>query len=462
MKVSNFLKLLLTALIFLSSSCQSTYVSKAYKWEKVPEGIKAPVALIFPDFLKDHVLGINALEGNNSFAINLGKRLYEDLESKFRKHFVNSQFHSLEVDSKTYPRLICQEIENSLQPKSFSYKGKVTFILKMNAMSKPENLKYSFRTGKLGSSMFLQQMTGSSSSRSTEDELIKEIVGAMEPAIVRMAQAEISRNKSSIAALETGSSTPTPHHFDAKSLKGDYHALIIGNNKYSKISALKSAVNDAETIERILRREYGFITKILRDCTREQLMNALDQYRTTLGKNDKFFLYYAGHGKEDNDEGYWLPVDADPDKRSQWISNSDIKTAIKSLGAQHVLIVADSCFSGKLLREVRGLNVRVKSSPLSRIPKRFLKKARQVISSGGTEPVLDGGGENNHSVFAGAMIKALKGNHGVLEASDLSSILKKQLQWAGAQQVPEGGDIPGVGHDGGEFIFIRKQARIGQ
>jgi hypothetical protein len=52
------------------------------------------------------------------------------------------------------------------------------------------------------------------------------------------------------------------------------------------------------------------------------------------------------------DEGYWLPVDATYDIEINWLSNSLITRNIKAIQAKHILVVADSCYSGKLLRSI--------------------------------------------------------------------------------------------------------------
>ena len=46
----------------------------------------------------------------------------------------------------------------------------------------------------------------------------------------------------------------------------------------------------------------------------------------------------------------WLPRDADLEEDTNWISNSYLKRKLKSLKANNIIIIADSCFSGKLLR----------------------------------------------------------------------------------------------------------------
>jgi len=235
--------------------------------------------------------------------------------------------------------------------------------------------------------------------------------------------------------------------------RGRYYAVVIGNNNYQYLPRLKTAKNDAQTVARILNKEYGFNVKILLDAKRADILVAISKLRETLTRMDNLLIYYAGHGwlDKEGDEGYWLPVDATKDNEINWISNSSITTQIKAMEANHVLIVADSCYSGKLGRSIHIQ----KRAPdyYSRIAK---KRARSVIASGGLEPVIDSGGKGNHSVFASAFIEALQGNNHIMDTSELFNIIRRPIV-LNADQTPEYADIRKAGHDGGEFLFIRKK-----
>ncbi|UCD27444.1 MAG: ankyrin repeat domain-containing protein [Planctomycetota bacterium] len=234
---------------------------------------------------------------------------------------------------------------------------------------------------------------------------------------------------------------------------GNYHALVIGNNNYRKLPKLLAAKNDARAVAQILRNDYGFRVKILLDADRAQILTALGNLRKRLTKKDNLLIYYAGHGWLDKeaDEGYWLPIDASADNTINWVSNSSITAVLRALEAKHALIVADSCYSGKL---GRGLHIRtITPSYLARISK---KKARSVLSSGGLEPVIDSGGEGNHSVFASAFIEALKENPQVMDGTQLFSKIRRPVM-LNSDQTPEYSDIRKAGHDGGDFLFVRKK-----
>lgn len=60
---------------------------------------------------------------------------------------------------------------------------------------------------------------------------------------------------------------------------GKYHALVIGNNEYTHIDKLKTAVTDAEAIAKTLTDEYGYSVTLLINATRSSILKTLSQYR---------------------------------------------------------------------------------------------------------------------------------------------------------------------------------------
>jgi len=233
---------------------------------------------------------------------------------------------------------------------------------------------------------------------------------------------------------------------------GNYYALVIGINNYQHLPCLKTAKNDAIEVAQILKSDYGFRVKILHDASRTEILTALGKYRRTLTEKDNLLVYYAGHGWLDEaaDEGYWLPVDATRDSEVNWVSNSSITSAIRAIRAKHVMVVADSCYSGKL---VRGIHITRKDPDyLGRISQ---KKARVVLSSGGLEPVIDvGANGSTHSVFAIAFIETLKENKAILDGTELFAKIRRPVM-VNSDQTPEYGDIRKAGHAGGDFLFVR-------
>ena len=232
---------------------------------------------------------------------------------------------------------------------------------------------------------------------------------------------------------------------------GNYHAVIIGNNAYRHLPPLATAVKDARVLSDLLQTNYGFKVTLLINATRQQVIDALDQMRQILTEQDNLLIYYAGHGWLDMeaDRGFWLPVDAEENRRASWISNSDITDTVRGTRAKHVLVVVDSCYAGTL---TRGISPRLDNPAVARLAQ---KRARTVLASGGLEPVADAGG-GGHSVFARAFLDALRGNQGVLDMSQIFSTVRHQVM-LGAQQTPQYGDIRQAGHEGGDFLFVRRR-----
>jgi uncharacterized caspase-like protein len=238
---------------------------------------------------------------------------------------------------------------------------------------------------------------------------------------------------------------------------GRYYALVIGNNAYTDMSPLKTAVNDATAVAELLQTMYGFTVTLLTNTTRDEIIMALDQLRATLTDQDNLLIYYAGHGVLDTSEerGYWLPVNAKPDSRIQWISNTTITDALKAMAAKHILVVADSCYSGTLVRGidvVRPASGSERDTYLARIAQ---KRSRTVLTSGGLEPVSDSGGGKEHSVFAKAFLTALQENRDVLDGQQLFNLVRRPVV-LNASQTPEYTDIRYAGHEGGDFLFVRQ------
>ncbi len=234
---------------------------------------------------------------------------------------------------------------------------------------------------------------------------------------------------------------------------GNYYALVIGNNDYEHLEDLESAVADAESISKILSENYGYTVRTLIDATRHDIVSALNDLRADLVNSDKLLIYYAGHGNLDrgSGRGYWLPVNAEEDNLAEWISIATITDVLKAMTTKHVLVVADSCFSGSLTWSTNA-ELTVGTKRLAWLKRVAVKRSRTALTSGGLEPVLDKGG-GGHSVFAKAFLEALRENGDVLEGQELFERVRGQVV-LDSPQTPQYAAIRGAGHEDGEFLFI--------
>ncbi|MDG4605878.1 MAG: caspase family protein [Candidatus Contendobacter sp.] len=201
--------------------------------------------------------------------------------------------------------------------------------------------------------------------------------------------------------------------------QGRLIALLIGNQNYQRgWTPLKTPIADVRTLAQVLREQYGFTTKLavgkqdldleLIDADRSQIGRTLNQLTKELRESDRLLVFYAGHGAQGSDTSFWIPVDADRDDDTTWFSGEELIRQLRKIPARQVLVIADSCYAGSLIRE------RDPESPPKNEDERlkYLERmsgnpVRSYIASGGKEPVLDEGG-SGHSLFANVLLKALR------------------------------------------------------
>ncbi|HEV2606677.1 MAG TPA: caspase family protein [Xanthomonadaceae bacterium] len=248
---------------------------------------------------------------------------------------------------------------------------------------------------------------------------------------------------------------------------GNNYAVIIGNNTYQDPSyqALKSAASDATAVSQVLKARYGFQTSLLLNASRLEILTALNTMREKLGPDDNLLIYYAGHGELQGRQGYWIPVDAKDNTASTWISNAAISDILTTIKSRHVLVVADSCYSGTMTRAavpVFDLAAMSADKWNAWVGKMTSGKSRTALTSGGVQPVPDTG-SGQHSYFTRAFLNALQDNNRMLEAQRLYREVSSSLALAAIDspiaQSPGYSPIQFAGHESGDFFFVPKGAR---
>ena len=244
---------------------------------------------------------------------------------------------------------------------------------------------------------------------------------------------------------------------------GRYFAVVIGNNSYRDPAypALKSAANDANAVAALLKSRYGYQTTLVLNGGRLEMLTALNEVREKLKPEDNLLIYYAGHGELDaRGQGYWVPSDGAAGAEKTWISNAAVSEILDTMPARHVLVVADSCYSGTMTRA---------SAPTfdagSMAPEKWAGwvkamaagRSRTALTSGGVQPVPDTG-TGRHSYFARAFLNVLQDNNRLLEAQrlfrEVSTSLALGAMDSPVPQVPEYSPIRFAGHESGEFFFM--------
>ncbi len=240
---------------------------------------------------------------------------------------------------------------------------------------------------------------------------------------------------------------------------GDYFALIIGIDDYSGTwTPLNNAVRDAKAIQEMLESKYKFEyirTLYNRLATRQEIIRQLEWLARTVTEDDNVFIYYSGHGefKKEYNKGYWVPVDATEESTYQYVSNNDLQTFLSAIKSKHTLLISDACFSGDIFR---GKTISIPFEDTERYYRDVnAKLSRQAITSGGVEPVMDGG-RDGHSVFAYYLLKSLRNNDKrFFDAFSLYNDIRIPVI-NNSTQSPIFQPIKNTGDEGGQFLFIRK------
>ena len=240
-------------------------------------------------------------------------------------------------------------------------------------------------------------------------------------------------------------------------------AVVIGVNQYQKWSQLQYAVPDAQAVrDKLIQLGFPqgniiYLTDAQATKNRIELVLG-DELRRKLGRNDRVFIYFAGHGQTEDlpggkQEGYIVPVDGDKSNLfSTCISMTSVRQFSERMPAKHVFYAIDACYSGLALMRAGELDPRDQQylQKVARFP------ARQLVTAGsGGEQVIEQGG---HGAFTKTLLIALDGSadkyppFGVVTGSELGNYLQPTVSMeTNHGQTPQFGRLA-AGE--GEFMFV--------
>ncbi len=261
---------------------------------------------------------------------------------------------------------------------------------------------------------------------------------------------------------------------DKKALEGEgrRYAVVIANQNYIGRHRLQIAVHafaDADAVTVVLTSKYGFETElktsggatvplVLKDPTKREIEIALHHVGKTVGEKDTVLIFFAGHGIFEplTSIAYWVPSDAEAGFEPSYLSASDISAAIQRIQSGNVILISDSCYSGALLRGGPAKEEKFEEAQRTQVMLKLQsRRSRIVITSGNNEPVQDLGGQG-HSVFARALLTGLEEmDHDAFSARELFDAYILQQVSANADQEPQYRPLEKVGHEGGDFVFVK-------
>src|SRR5262249_9602941 len=126
-------------------------------------------------------------------------------------------------------------------------------------------------------------------------------------------------------------------------------ALVIGNDAYQNVPALKKAVNDSRTIGDSLK-QLGFTVVAAENLTRTAMSEKLLAFDRTLQPGDVAFFFFAGHGFEIRGENYLLPIDvpAATDGQEELVRDASFAAQrvidrLQARGVRTAILILDAC-----------------------------------------------------------------------------------------------------------------------
>ena len=231
---------------------------------------------------------------------------------------------------------------------------------------------------------------------------------------------------------------------------GRRYAVLFGNNDYpAPIPQLETPIADVSQTADVLKSRFDYETRVVKDATKAQIIESLNQVAAQANPEDSVLLFYAGHGylMDDINMGFWIPIDGSVKTPANWISNKDISKLLAAIRARQLILVSDSCFSGSLTREQK-----ITYSGTPKADEVLRRRSVVVLSSGGDEPVSDEGKEG-HSIFAYNLIKALDKASGTTPGYEVWRTVHRNVKEEYTQE-PQYGAVVSAGHaEGGEYLF---------
>lgn len=238
-------------------------------------------------------------------------------------------------------------------------------------------------------------------------------------------------------------------------------ALVIGNAKYeAAVGPLRNTANDAKAVAKTLR-ELGFAVIEKHDVTRDQLLRAVVEFRTTLSGAEVGLFYYAGHGISVAGSNYLLPVksgytaEGADDVTLRLLAETklfNVEQAVadmKSSGALCNLVILDACRTTAVARTGR---TRDANNPGGLSEMKPPAGSLIAFATDAGQTALDGDGTNG--LYTEELLKNLR-----TPGLTVEQVFKRTR--AGVLERSKGGQIPAeysrlVGDD----IFLAGQASI--
>ena len=183
-------------------------------------------------------------------------------------------------------------------------------------------------------------------------------------------------------------------------------ALVIGNSKYEKASALHNPVNDAHLVSSTFT-ELGFQVIMGVDLSNAEMKHKIRDFGRSLDQAEVAVCFYAGHGLEVRGENYLVPISADIEQEyeveDECVSVNRILATMENSDAGVNILILDSCRNNPFARSWRSGGSSGGLAQMSAPPSTLL-----CYATAPNETASDGSVGEQNSPFTKAFVAALK------------------------------------------------------
>jgi len=236
------------------------------------------------------------------------------------------------------------------------------------------------------------------------------------------------------------------------------YALIFAIDKYDHWDDLVNPINDARSIETVLKQKYNFQTEVVENATIEEVLAKLYDYNTKkFNAQDQLFIFFAGHGYFDETlgEGYVVASNSllNDKGKTTYIPHTVLRQRVDNIKCEHIFLAMDVCFGGTIdpiLAKSRSGDVYAEATDEEYLVRKLSKRTRKFLTSGSKEYVSDGI-QGKHSPFAAKFIQALRevgaGNDRILTLTEM------QVYFLKLPTEPRSGSF-GSDDPASDFVFV--------
>jgi len=240
--------------------------------------------------------------------------------------------------------------------------------------------------------------------------------------------------------------------YAANSPMGKTWVVFIENSDYESFASLDGPIKDIRLMKTALA-DYEVHNIIHRkNLTKLQMERFFSiELRDMVKKNqvNSIIVWFAGHGKFQNETGYWIPVDAERSDEFSYFNINNLKASMQvySGNITHTLVITDACESGPSFYQAMRDDIVVRSCSEEKAIK---YKSSQVLSSAGYELASD------NSQFTKTFANTLLNNTDYCIPIERVVLNVGEAVTKDNQQKPQFGKIAGLQDENGTFFFIKR------